>query len=104
MIEQTGVGLAMNCWPGVNAAAGMQEDPAGRPVLTLYLDTPVLVLQEPRFPGGDRVMARFCWQLSAAAAEMADRLDPEGKPCRPETTGPRHALIVPTYLRDSGGA
>jgi len=102
MIEQAAVSLAMNCWPGVNATAGVQEDRAGRPVLAVYLDTATLVLHEPPFPAGDRSMARFCRELSSAASAMAARLDPEGEPVAAESTGPRHALAS-KYPRAGGG-
>lgn len=70
------VPVSMWCWPGPRSAAGMQEGPAGEPVLAVFLDPVNLVLTVPPFPTGATVTARFLRELARAAARMADELDP----------------------------
>lgn len=68
--------VSLWCWTGAQATAGVQEGPAGLPVLAVYLDPVNLVLTVPPFPSGPIVMARFLRELSRASARMADELEP----------------------------
>lgn len=69
------------CWPGPNAAAGVQEGPTG-PVLAVFLDPVNLVLTTPPFPAGALLMSRFLRELARAATAMANELDPVTVPHR----------------------
>lgn len=70
------VPVSMWCWPGPRAAAGVQEAPAGDPVLAVFIDPVSLVLAVPPFPDGRVVMARFLRELARSATQMAAELDP----------------------------
>jgi hypothetical protein len=69
--------VGMWCWPGPRAAAGVQEGPAGDPLLAVFLDPVNLVLTVPPFPDGPVMMAGFLRELARAAVRLAQDLQPE---------------------------
>ncbi len=77
----------VTCSPGKDAAAGYMRVTEHLPALVLYLDPVNMAIQLPPFPGGEKLLAKFCRELSREAAKLAAAIDPVG-----ETTGPRHAL------------
>jgi hypothetical protein len=71
--------VGMWCWPGPRAAAGVQEDSAGDPLLAVFLDPVNLVVTVPPFAEGPAMMAGFLRELARAAARLAEELEPEGR-------------------------
>jgi len=86
--------LTMACYPGPSCWAEHQQVMPGVPALVLFLDPIVLEVQLPPVPGGSQLLARFCRELSRAAAGLADVLEHDGA---------RHRLIDPTPQDTSGG-
>jgi len=62
--------------PGQDAAAGFMRVTEHLPALVLYLDPVNMVIQLPPFPGGERVLAKFCRELAREAVKLADAIDP----------------------------
>jgi hypothetical protein len=79
------MGFNVTCSPGKDAAAGYMRLTEHLPALVVYLDPVNFVIQLPPFPGGERVLAKFCRELAREATKLADALDQE-------TSGPRHLL------------
>ncbi|MGW5050489.1 hypothetical protein [Actinokineospora sp. NPDC004072] len=75
----------VTCDPGPQSAAGFMRV-GSAPALVLFLDPGNIAVQVPPFPGGARVLAKFCRELAREATKLADAL--EG-----EQTG-RHALVT----------
>lgn len=69
----------MTCTPGRDAAAAFMLVTAHLPALVIYLDPVNLAIQRPPFPDGDRVLAKFCRELSREAAKLAAEIDPDGE-------------------------
>lgn len=70
--------VSMWCWPGRQAASGVQAGRPGEFALAVFLDPVNLVLTVPPFPNGHIVMARFLRELARAAFQMASEIDPLG--------------------------
>jgi hypothetical protein len=82
------VGFSMTCTPGRDAAAAFMKVAPHLPALVIYLDPVNMAIQLPPFPGGDRVLAKFCRELAREAAKLADEIDPDtstGQAERPES-------------------
>lgn len=72
------MGFNVTCTPGKDAGAWSVEVSMGAPALLLFLDPGNVVVQVPVDPGGKKVLARLCRELSREAAKLAVVLDPEG--------------------------
>jgi hypothetical protein len=70
----------VSCTPGPDAAAGFMKVTEHIPALVIYLDPVNVAIQLPPFPGGDRVLAKFCRELAREAAKLAAEVDPDGEP------------------------
>ena len=88
------MGFNVTCSPGRDAVAGLVMITPELPALVIYLDPVNFAIQLPAFPGGDRVLARFCRELAREATKVADWLD----------TKPNSPAQVQGYvdLRDTG--
>lgn len=75
----------VTCSPGQDAAAAYMQITSEIPALVVYLDPVNLAVQLPPFPGGDRVLAKFCRELAREATKLADSIEPKQE-------GPRHRL------------
>jgi hypothetical protein len=78
----------VTCSPGRDAAAAFMRVTPQLPALVLYLDPVNMAIQLPPFPGGDRLLAKFCRELAREAAKLAAEIDPDIEP----ESGPRHLL------------
>jgi hypothetical protein len=79
----------VTCTPGKDAAAGFMHLTEHLPALVIYLDPVNMAIQLPPFPGGDRLLAKFCRELAREAAKLAAEIDPDNEPAG---GGPRHQL------------
>lgn len=77
----------VTCTPGNDAAVAFMRVSEYLPALVLYLDPVNMAIQVPPFPGGERLLAKFCRELAREAAKLADEIDPDN-----ESRGPRHRL------------
>ena len=90
----------ISCWPGLDSAARTEQVSPGGLALVLYMAAGNVIVQPPPVSAeGPLVLARFCRQLSHAARQLADELDPpsQGLPSLPSPgsrsdSGPRHRL------------
>jgi hypothetical protein len=73
------MGFNVTCTPGRDAAAAFMRLTAELPALVIYLDPVNVAIQLPPFPNGDKVLAKFCRELSQEAAKLAAAIDPDGE-------------------------
>jgi hypothetical protein len=88
----------VTCSPGRDAAAAFMRVTPQLPALVLYLDPVNMAIQLPPFPGGDRLLAKFCRELAREAAKLAAEIDPDNEP----EPGPRHRLRDDSATRTGG--
>jgi hypothetical protein len=69
------MGFNVTCTPGRDAAAAFMRITPELPALVIYLDPVNMAIQLPSLPDGDRVLAKFCRELSREAALLADELE-----------------------------
>ena len=79
------MGFNVTCTPGQDAAAAFMRLTAEIPALVIYLDPVNVAIQLPAFPNGDKVLAKFCRELSREAAKLAASIDPAGEQSRSES-------------------
>jgi hypothetical protein len=78
----------MACWPGRDSAACAERLTSGGYALVLYVASGQVIVQPPPVvPDGNVVLARYCRQLSHAARQLADELDPPS-PVWPDVPSP----------------
>jgi hypothetical protein len=80
------VAFNVTCSPGNEAFMRVTEH---LPALVIYLDPVNMAIQLPPFPGGDKLLAKFCRELAREAAKLAAEIDPDGELA---SDGPRHRL------------
>jgi hypothetical protein len=73
------VAFNVTCSPGNDAAAAFMLVTPELPALVIYLDPVNMAIQLPSFPGGDRLLAKFCRELAREAAKLAAEIDPDGE-------------------------
>ena len=69
------MGFNVTCTPGPDSAVAFMRITPELPALVIYLDPVNMAIQLPSRPGGDRLLAKFCRELSREAALLADALE-----------------------------